>query len=100
MSWPKLTEVPPGTHKEFYDLYQCDSVNHMIPGMRQSLSLRVQDQPNFYTANPVGMGERTETAPGGFSDMLFVLDLSRYAYQEAFPLVRAENAEGPVSHVA
>jgi len=52
----------------------------MISDTRRSLSSRAQDQPIFYAANPVGMGERTEIAMGGFSDMLLVLDLSRYAY--------------------
>jgi hypothetical protein len=87
--WPELTEVPLGTHKKFYSPYQSDSVNQMISDTRQSLSSRARNQPIFYTTNPVGMGERTETATGGFSDMLLVLDLSRYAYQEALPLVRA-----------
>jgi hypothetical protein len=31
---PELTEVPPGTHKEIYSLYQRDSAKQVIPDPR------------------------------------------------------------------
>lgn len=45
---PELTEVPPGTHKEFYSLYQGDGANQMIPtpvDYSRSNGIGVHDPP-------------------------------------------------------
>lgn len=40
--------------------------------------------------NSVGIGKRTETTAGWYSDRPLVLDLPCYAYREALPLIRAK----------